>query len=175
MMVSKIMLDNRLVESRSPAKTLEQVNNAICKVNIVEMFVTVWLGVLELSTGKITAANAGHERPVIIHPDREVEMIKDKHGFVVGGMEDMKYQDYELQLEPGAKLFLYTDGVPEATAADKEMFTTDRMMEAADKLRAATPEETFAGIRNAVDEFVDDAEQVDDLTMLCVEYKGSST
>lgn len=89
MMVSKIMLDNRLVESRSPAKTLEQVNNAICKVNIVEMFVTVWLGVLELSTGKITAANAGHERPVIIHPDRETEMIKDKHGFVVGGMEDM--------------------------------------------------------------------------------------
>ena len=175
MMVSKIMLDNRLVENRSPAKTLEQVNNAICKSNIVEMFVTVWLGVLELSTGKITAANAGHERPVIIHPDRGVEMIKDKHGFVVGGMEDMKYQDYELQLEPGAKLFLYTDGVPEATAADKEMFTTDRMMEAADKLRAATPEETLAGIRNAVDEFVDDAEQFDDLTMLCVEYKGSST
>ena len=175
MMVSKIMLDNRLVEDRSPAKTLEQVNNAICKGNMVEMFVTVWLGVLELSTGKITAANAGHERPVIIHPDREAEMIKDKHGFVVGGMEGMKYHDYELQLEPGAKLFLYTDGVPEATAADKEMFTTDRMMEAADKLRAATPEEALVGIRNAVDEFVGDAEQFDDLTMLCVEYKGSST
>ncbi len=175
MMVSKIMLDNRLVEDRSPAKTLEQANNAICKGDIVEMFVTVWLGILELSTGKITAANAGHERPVIIHPDKEAEMIKDKHGFVVGGLEGMKYQDYELQLEPGAKLFLYTDGVPEATAADKEMFTTARMMDAADKLRTATPEETLVGIRNSVDEFVGDAEQFDDLTMLCVEYKGSST
>ena len=85
----------------------------------MEMFVTVWLGIVELSTGKIVASNAGHEYPVIGRTGEEFELIKDNHGFVVGGMEGITYKDYELQLKPGDKLFVYTDGVPEATNAKK--------------------------------------------------------
>ena len=171
MMISKIMLDNKIKEETSPAKTLEQVNNIISK-NEQEMFVTVWIGVLELSTGRIIAANAGHEKPIIIHPDGSAEMLRDIHGFVVGGMEGMKYKDYELQIEPGEKLLLYTDGVPEATAADQEMFGTDRILEVVNGLNTASPAETLAVVRKAVDDFVGEAEQFDDLTMLCVKYMG---
>ena len=118
MMASKIILRNNAMMGKSPAKILGP-TNAICSNNQEEMFVTVWLGILEISTGKLTAANAGHEYPVMKRPDGRFELLKDKHGFVVGGMEGVKYKDYELQLEPGAKLFLYTDGVPEATDAQR--------------------------------------------------------
>ena len=115
MMASKIILANHAKMWKTPAQVLADTNAAICANNREEMFVTVWLGVLEISTGVLTAANAGHEYPVLKTPDGAFELIKDKHGFVIGGMEGMKYRDYELRLEKGAKLYLYTDGVPEAT------------------------------------------------------------
>ena len=100
------------------------------------------------------------------------ELLKDKHGFVIGGMEDIRYRDYELSLTPGSKLFLYTDGVPEATNAENELFGTDRMLRALNEQPSAPPEKILKNVRRAVDGFVKDAEQFDDLTMLCVEYKG---
>ena len=87
-------------------------------------------------------------------------------------MEGVRYREYELQLDPGAKLFLYTDGVPEATDADNVLFGTDRMLNALNAAQDKTPEEILKSVRRAVDEFVQDAEQFDDLTMLCVEYRG---
>ncbi|MEG2137202.1 MAG: PP2C family protein-serine/threonine phosphatase, partial [Oscillospiraceae bacterium] len=95
----------------SPKQVLEKVNNQLCVGNDAEMFVTVWLGVMEISTGKLVAANAGHEFPVIKRADGDYELIHDKHGFVLSGMEGSRYTEYELQLDPGDKLFLYTDGV----------------------------------------------------------------
>ena len=136
------------------------------------MFVTVWVGILEISTGKLTAANAGHEYPVLMRAGGNFELFKDKHGFVIGGMEGVKYRQYELQLNPGDKLFLYTDGVPEATDADKNLFGTERMIEALNKSKDSTPKEVLRGVREAVDSFVKEAEQFDDLTMLCLDYRG---
>lgn len=172
MMASKNMLANHAMLGKSPAKVLEDTNMAICANNREDMFVTVWLGILEISSGKLIAANAGHEYPVICMPNGSFELFKDKHGFVVGGMDGMKYTEYEMKLTPGAKLFVYTDGVPEATNAGNELFGTKRMIEALNKDTGASPEQVLKNVREAVDSFVKDAEQFDDLTMLCMEYKG---
>ncbi|MBP5618499.1 MAG: SpoIIE family protein phosphatase [Clostridia bacterium] len=170
MMASKIILANNAMMGKSPAQILTDTNAAICANNREEMFVTVWLGILEISTGKLTAANAGHEYPVIMAPDGPFELYKDKHGFVIGGMEGLKYKEYELTLQPGSKLFLYTDGVPEATDADNQLFGAERMLEALNRAPAASPVQVLKNVRAAVDGFVKDAEQFDDLTMLCMEY-----
>ena len=172
MMASKIMLAENAKMGKSPAQILMDTNDAICKNNREEMFVTVWLGILELSTGKLTAANAGHEFPVLQKPGKPFQLIRDKHGFVIGGMTGMRYQDYELMLSPGSKLFVYTDGVPEAANAENEMFGNERMLAALNESPGDCPETLLRRVRESVDGFVKDAEQFDDLTMLCMEYKG---
>ena len=171
MMASKIILANNAMMGKSPAQILTDTNAAICSNNREEMFVTVWLGILEISTGRLTAANAGHEYPVLKNPDGAFELIKDKHGFVIGGMDGARYKEYELMLKPGSKLFFYTDGVPEATDAQGQMFGTDSMIAALNLDNTAEPEQILKNVRAAVDGFVKDAEQFDDLTMLCMEYK----
>ena len=173
MMASKIILSNNAKMGKSPSKILEDSNDTICATNKNDMFVTVWIGILEISTGKLTAANAGHEYPAIRIGDSDFELYKDKHGLVVGGMEGLKYKEYEIQLTPGSKVFLYTDGVPEATSKDIELFGTDRMIVALNQNPAADPKEILSNVRASVDEFVGGAEQFDDLTMLCLEYKGT--
>ena len=172
MMVSKILVQNYAMAGRSPSEVLQAVNRQICSNNREEMFVTVWFGILDTTTGKITAANAGHEYPVVMQTGSEFELIKDSHGFVIGGMEGIHYREYELTLEPGAKLFLYTDGVPEAANVQNEMFGTERMLAAMNRNPAASPEMILNQVRDEVDAFTKDAEQFDDLTMLCLEYKG---
>ncbi len=173
MMASKIILQNNAMMGKSPAQILTDTNAAVCANNKMEMFVTVWLGVLEISTGKLTAANAGHEYPVLKRADGGFELVKDKHGFVIGGMEGIRYKEYELTMEPGGKLFLYTDGVPEATDADQQLFGTERMLAALNGEPEASPVQVLKNVRQSVDGFVKEAEQFDDLTMLCLEYKGN--
>ena len=172
MMSSMITLRNLAKKGTSPAEILENTNNAICSTNKQEMFVTVWLGILELSTGKLTATNAGHEYPVFLGESGQFELYKDKHGFVVGGMPKVKYKEYEVLFTPGSKLFVYTDGVPEATNAENEMYGTERMVAALNENPAAAPEEILSSVRASVDGFVKEAEQFDDLTMLCLTYNG---
>ena len=172
MMASKIILQNNAMLGKSPAQILTDTNAAICSNNREEMFVTVWLGILELSTGHLTAANAGHEYPVLRRPNGMFELVKDRHGFVIGGMEGVRYKEYSLELEPGAKLFLYTDGVPEATDAENELFDTSRMLDALNAEPDASTVRILEIVREAVDAFVRDAEQFDDLTMLCLKYIG---
>ena len=171
MMMSKILVSNFAMMGSNLAKVLEQTNTQICKNNDEKMFVTVWLGVLEISTGKITAANAGHEYPMIRKADGSFELFKDKHSFVIGGLEGMKYKEYELTLEKGGTLFLYTDGVAEATNADNKLFGTDRMIEVLNKTPDASPKDLLASMKQQVDEFVGEAPQFDDLTMLAVKLK----
>ena len=173
MMASKIILQSVAMLGKSPAEILSKTNEAICSNNEAQMFVTVWLGILELSTGKLTCANAGHEYPVLKMPGGDFAIFKDRHGFVIGGMEGARYREYEIQLEPGSKLFVYTDGVPEATNGDKELFGTERMVKALNGALDDAPLDVLKTVRRAVDGFVKDAEQFDDLTMLCLEYKGS--
>ncbi len=172
MMMAKIILANNTMMGLEPWEILTETNTAICDHNREEMFVTVWLGILEISTGKLTAANAGHEYPVLRKPDGAFELVKDRHGFVIGGMDGMRYKQYELTLAPGSKLFLYTDGVPEATNERNELFGTDRMLAALNADPGAAPKQILQNVRAAVDGFVQNAEQFDDLTMLCMEYNG---
>ena len=173
MMASKIILQSVAMLGGSPAEILTKTNQAICSNNQEEMFVTVWVGILEISTGRLTAANAGHEYPVLKSArDSAFELLRDKHGLVIGAMDGIQYRQYELQLQPGAKLFLYTDGVPEATDSQNEMFGAERMLQALNAEQDASPKRLLENVRAAVDGFVRDAEQFDDLTMLCLEYLG---
>ena len=172
MMASKIILASCAMLGQSAAEILTKTNEAICSNNQAEMFVTVWLGILEISTGRLTAANAGHEFPALRRAGGDFELYKDRHGFVIGGMEGMRYKDYELQLSPGDKLFLYTDGVAEATDPENVLFGTERMLEALNTEPEAGPEQLLKNVRAAVDGFVREAPQFDDLTMLCLEYSG---
>ena len=172
MMASKIILQSVAMLGGSPAEILTRTNEAICSNNEAQMFVTVWLGILELSTGKLICANSGHEYPVFKQPGEKFELYKDKHGFVIGGLEGVKYKEYEVDLKPGAKLFVYTDGLPEAMNARQELFGTKRMLEALNTEPDAAPADVLKNVSKAVDRYVQSEEQFDDLTMLCLEYKG---
>ncbi len=172
MMVSMILIRSEVKNGLSPAKVLQKINDQICAGNQEDMFVTVWLGILDLKTGKLTASNAGHEYPTLKQPDGRFELIKEPHGFVVGGLPGEEYEEYEWQLQPGAKVFVYTDGVPEAGGSRSALYGTDRMMEALRKAENESPEKILDAVDAAVRDYVGDDPQFDDVTMLCVEYKG---
>ena len=171
MMISRTIVQNYTMLGISPAEVLERANGSLCSQNKMGMFVTAWIGILELSTGKMKCANAGHEYPAICH-DGKFELLRDKHGLVLGGMEGVPYTDYEIQLDRGDKIFVYTDGVPEAMNMEDVLFGTDRMIDALNTNAGADPEEVLRNIRASVDRFTGIAEQFDDLTMLCLEYRG---
>ncbi len=172
MMASMILLKDLAVPGRKPSEILMQANNDICRNNKAKMFVTVWLGILEISTGLMTCASAGHEFPALRGSDKTFRLFKDPHGFVLGGMEDMKYKDYELKLSPGDALFVYTDGVPEANDAAGAFFGTDRMEEALNLAQPGHPKDILMKVRESVETFAGGAEQFDDMTMMCLEYCG---
>ena len=173
MMHSKILLKSYTLMKQSPKAALEEVNRQICEHNPEQMFVTVWLGVLDLKTGVLTAANAGHEKPAVKQAGDRFALYKDKHGLMVGYMDGIRFKEYELQLTKGAKLFLYTDGVAEATNANEELFGTDRMIDVLRTVENKPPKEIVMAVDAAVNEFVGTAPQFDDLTMLCIEYHGT--
>lgn len=172
MMASKIILADFAKMGKTPSEILSAANDSICSGNRENMFVTVWLGILELSTGRLTAANAGHEYPALMRPGGGFELFKDKHGFVLGGMAGMKYKEYTVDLKPGSKLFVYTDGLPEATDGNNQLYGTDRMISALNESSDASPKDIITDVISSVEAFVKDAEQFDDLTVLCLEYKG---
>ena len=124
------------------AQILADANASILRNSREDMFITVWLGILELSTGRLTAANAGHEYPVLQEPGEPYRLYRDPHDLVLGGMEGVRYRQYELTLAPGSRLFVYTDGVPEATNAQTEMFGIERMLAVLNQDAAASPEAT---------------------------------
>lgn len=168
MMMSKIIISDFAQMGLSPAEILEKTNDRICDGNDEDMFVTVWFGILEISTGHVVAGNAGHEYPIIKGKNGEFTVFKDNHDFVIGGMEGMPYSQYEFDIEKGGTLFLYTDGCPEATDAHDELFGIERMLEALNKEPDAEPKKLLDNMKGAVDEFVGEAPQFDDLTMMAV-------
>lgn len=172
MVIAKTLIKNRALMGGTPAEILAFVNNQLCENNEEEMFVTVWLGILDLTTGLMTAANAGHEYPVLKRAGGEFELFKDKHGFVLAGMEDSGYRDYEISFAPGDMLFVYTDGVPEATNAQKELYRTDRMVEALNRHAAEGCEGLLHEMKEEIQSFVQEAPQFDDITMLALTYYG---
>lgn len=173
MMICKTILQSCAMLGQSPAEILTKTNEALCSNNQVDMFVTVWTGILEISTGKLRAANAGHEYPALKRAGGNFELYKRKHGLVVAAMEGASYREYELQLFPGDALFVYTDGVPEAIDAREQAFGTERLLHALNLDPAAGPEELLRNVRREMDAFVKDAEPFDDITMLGFVYHGT--
>jgi sigma-B regulation protein RsbU (phosphoserine phosphatase) len=122
----------------------------------------------------MTASNAGHEFPVVKEPDGDFEVLKDKHGFVVGGMEGMKYTNYQIEMKKGSKVFVYTDGLAEAQDVNDQFYGIERVVETLNTEKEGSPQEIIEGMKKVIDEFEEGTPQFDDLTMLCVEYKGHS-
>ncbi len=174
MMISKTLLKSAVQSGLSPGAVLEKVNNQLCENNDAEMFVTVWLGILEISTGKMKCANAGHEYPAIMRRDGAFQLFKDKHGLVLAGMEGARYREYALELNEGDRLFVYTDGVPEATNADTVLYGTDRMLRALNEAKGSSCRGLLEALHRDVDAFVGAADQFDDITMLCIERRTAA-
>lgn len=173
MMAAKSTIKHRAtLDKGKPSEILAYANAQLCENNEADMFVTVWLGILEISTGKIIAANGGHENPAIRKPDGNYKLITDKHNFVLGGMPGVKYKDYEYQIEKGGSLFIYTDGVAEATSAENELYGTDRMLEALNQEPNADTEKMLSNVMRSINAFVKDAPQFDDITMVSLKYFG---
>ena len=172
MMVSRTLIKNRALLGEEPEKVLYEVNNQLCENNEAELFVTVWMAVISLSTGKGFAVNAGHEHPALRHKDGLFELVSYKHSMAVAAMENIKFKQHEFQLAPGDTLFVYTDGVAEATNSSDELFGTERMINSLNSVPGATPEMLLVNMTSSIDSFVKDAKQFDDITMLAFTYNG---
>ena len=172
MMVSRVLIKSGLQNGKSPAETLASVNNQLCESNDEEFFVTVWLAVLELSTGNGIAANAGHEHPVLRRAGGKYELQVYRHSLAVGVMKDVPFRQHGFHLNPGDSFFVYTDGVPEATDRKSELYGTGRMLEALNRDADAEPDQVLANLTADINRFVDGAEQFDDITMLGFRYRG---
>lgn len=175
MMVTKLLVNEISNFDISPAEVLRIVNERICEHNPEDMFVTVWLGFLELSTGKVICANAGHDDPAVMRKNGDFELIKSRHGFVIGALDTVKYRNFEFMLGRGDKLFLYTDGIPEATDKDNNMMTLDGMLKALNQYKEESPQGIIEGVIKSVNDFVGEAPQFDDMTAVCLELKGEES
>ena len=172
MVIAKTLIKNRTQMGGTPGGILADVNRQLCEGNDAELFVTVWLGILEISTGKVIASNAGHEYPAVRKAGGQYELLKAKNSPAVATMEGMKFREHEFTLNPGDNIYLYTDGVAEATNIHEELYGTDRMLEALDHTRSDSAEGILRAMKQDVDAFTGEAPQFDDITMLCLRYFG---
>ena len=172
MVIGKTLIKDHTIPDRDLGEVFTAVNNLLCEANSEGLFITAFEGVLDLVTGEFTFVNAGHEMPFICKADGNFEPYKIKAGFVLAGMEDMKYKAGTMQLDVGDKIFQYTDGVTEATNINNELYGMDRLGEILNKVKLGTPHEILPAIKRDIDEFVGEAPQFDDITMLCLEYKA---
>ena len=172
MMVSKVMIMNHATMMEEPAQILAAVNDRLAEDNEASMFVTVWLGILEISTGVLRCSNAGHEYPAIRMGDAGFVLWHDVHDTALGLMEDMPYSQYTLQLQKGDTVFLYTDGVPEARNAAGGFYGSERLAQALNGCPDASAESLVHHLKRDVALFVGDAAQFDDLTVLALRYLG---
>ena len=171
MVIGKTLIKDHTTPGRDLGKVFTEVNDLLCESNSEELFITAFEGVLDLETGEFVYVNAGHEMPFISKAGGDFEPYKIRAGFVLAGMEGMKYRAGSMMLEPGDKIFQYTDGVTEAKNINNELYGMDRLGEILNKVKLGTPHEILPAIKKDIDEFVGEAPQFDDITMLCLEYK----
>ncbi len=174
MVIAKTLIKNhtQATNDLSPADILSKVNAQLCEGNEAELFVTVWFAIMDVHTGKGMAANAGHEHPTICRAGGQYELVEYKHSPAVATIEGIRFKEHEFQLYPGDTLYVYTDGVPEATNADNELYGTARMLDALNKDLNADLKTMLKNVKDDVDKFVGDAPQFDDMTMLGMHYFG---
>lgn len=174
MVIGKTLIKDHTTSGKDLGEVFCEVNQLLCESNSEELFITAFVGILNLKTGRFNYVNAGHEIPFIAKKNEKFKPYKIPSAFVLAGMENIKYKSGELQLEPGDKIFQYTDGVTEATNKENQLFGMNRLEETLSELSDKTPVEILKGVKRDVDEFVGEAEQFDDMTMLCLEYRGEA-
>ncbi len=176
MMTSKTLLHNLAASGLSAAEVFTVGNRQICENNEAGMFVTAWMGILELSSGRLECVNAGHNPPLLKRRQGGYDYLRIRPGLVLGGMNNVNYRSHQIVLTPGDRLVLYTDGVTEAQNSAGQLWGEESLVQA---LQAITPEnapfsQILAGIKAAIDAFADGAQQADDITMLTLEYHGAA-
>ena len=172
MMRSKTIIKSYAESGMSVEEVFTLANEKLCEGNDAGMFVTAWMGILNIRNGKVLFANAGHNHPLVKHSDGTFEYLKSRAGFVLAGMEGVRYRKNELVLEPGDAIYLYTDGVTEATDLNEELYGEDRLHSILEKYKDKTMEVICSEIKKDVDLFAGEAPQFDDITMLALKYKG---
>ena len=172
MVIGKTLIKDHTTPGRDLGKVFTEVNQLLCESNSEELFITAFEGVLDLVTGEFVYVNAGHEMPFICKAGGDFEPYKIRAAFVLAGMEGMKYRAGSMTLEPGDKIFQYTDGVTEATNINNELYGMERLGAILNKVKNGTPHEILPAVKRDIDEFVGEADQFDDITMLCLEYKS---
>ena len=176
MMISRTLIKNTALNKFSVDEVFYKVNNLMCEGNTMDSFVTSWFGILDLKTGKMEYVNAGHNAPLIYkNKDKKIEFIKDKPNLVLAAMNNTKYTKHELKLEPGDRLFLYTDGVTEATNINKELYGNDRLQNYLNNNVSKSLTDTINGLKKDIDNFVGKEKQFDDITMLELLFKEYNT
>jgi sigma-B regulation protein RsbU (phosphoserine phosphatase) len=171
MMTAKTIIKDLAERGLSVDEIFTLANEKLCENNESGMFVTAWIGKFDISTGKLSFANAGHNPPIIVHGDGECEYLKTRPGFVLAGMEGIKYKANEITLNKGDRIFLYTDGVTEATDSNETLYGEERLHSYIDKNKNTNAEALLSGLKEDIDRFVGDAPQFDDITMLVFDYK----
>ncbi len=175
MVITKTLIKNRTMmdDKLSTSEILRDVNNQLCEGNDAEMFVTVWLCIIQLSTGICRITNAGHEHPAVKVSGQDYTLKTYRHSIAVAAMPDVKFEEHEFKLDPGDSLFVYTDGVTEATDTDNTLFGTDRLLTSLNKAKNADATALLGFVKEDIDVFVGNAPQFDDITMLCFRYFGN--
>lgn len=174
MIVAKTLIKIRTTAPGSPSMMLRDINNTLCADNPSELFVTVWFGILTLSTGEIIYSNAGHEYPALMHNNGEYELIEDDNMPPLATVEGLEFIDSTLKLHNGDRLFLYTDGVPEAKNADGQRFGTDKMLNILNRDKNAAPADLLKSMKEEVDAFTGEIDPFDDVTMMSILWKGGN-
>ncbi|WP_409200802.1 PP2C family protein-serine/threonine phosphatase [Methanobrevibacter sp. DSM 116169] len=170
MMASKTLINDTTALSKKPSEIFYEVNNLLCENNDENMFVTSWMGILEISSGKLTYTNAGHENP-LVYENNKYSTLESKPHFILGGFEDIDYEDKTICLKKNNRIFLYTDGITEANNKNNELFGVNRLIETLNKYENEDIESLIIKIKEELERFTEDTEQFDDITMLILEYK----
>ena len=171
MMTAKTIIKDLAESGMAVNDIFTRANEKLCENNEADMFVTAWMGILDLQTGNMKYANAGHNPPLLKRADGSFEYLRSRAGFVLAGIEGFNYRINELQLKAGDRLFLYTDGVPEATNAESELYGEDRLLNFMNQNTVAPATELLPALKADIDAFVGEAPQFDDITMLMFDYK----
>ena len=171
MVIGKTLIKDHTTAGRDLGEVFSEVNRLLCESNSEGLFITAFEGVLDLVTGEFSYVNAGHEMPFICRAGGDYEAYKIKPGFVLAGMEEMRYRAGSVTLAPGDKIFQYTDGVTEATNAENELYGMERLSRVLSENKGRRPAELLPAVKEDIDRFVGQAPQFDDITMLCLEYK----